>query len=188
MSVFAPGSTVPTATLTGLYKPDVLAFDGSGNLYILGGYYDTVSKFAPGSTTPTATLAGLDGPIDLAADSSGNVYVLNYSPRDKSRSVSKFTPGSTTPSDTLAGLNSPTALACDPSGNLFVANGNASGTACSKFAPGSTTPTATLTGLASPGPGLRRQRQPLRGQLRQQHGEQVRSGEHHAHRHPHRAE
>ena len=36
-------------------------------------------------------------------------------------------------------------------------------------------------------PGVRLQRQPLRGQLRRQHGERVRPREHHAHRHPHRA-
>ena len=40
----------------------------------------------------------------------------------------------------------------------------------------------------SPRLGLRLQRQPLRGQLWQQHGEQVRTGEHHAQRHPHRAD
>ena len=60
--------------------------------------------------------------------------------------VSKFAPGSTTPTATLTGLNDPSALAFDSSGNLYVAN------------------------------------------YGKQHGEQVRTGEHHAHRHPHRAE
>ena len=60
----------------------------------------------------------------------------------------------------------PAALAFDSSGNLYVANfWNDHGTV-SEFAPGATTPTATLTGLNDPDrPGLRRQRQPLRGQL-----------------------
>ena len=58
----------------------------------------------------------------------------------------------------------PAALAFDGSGNLYVANYQ--GNTVSKFAPGSTTPSATLTGLNGPdGPGLRRRRQPLRGQL-----------------------
>ena len=59
--------------------------------------------------------------------------------------VSEFAPGSTTPTATLTGLNYPGALAFDSSGNLYVANeaGN--------------------------------------------DGERVRTGEHHAHRHPHRA-
>ena len=50
MSEFAPGSTTPTATLTGLANPRSLAFDSSGNLYAAneaGGNGTTVSKFAP---------------------------------------------------------------------------------------------------------------------------------------------
>ena len=35
MSVFPPGSTTPSATLTGVSNPYALAFDGSGNLYVL---------------------------------------------------------------------------------------------------------------------------------------------------------
>ena len=34
VSKFAPGSTTPSATLTGLSNPYALAFDGSGNLYV----------------------------------------------------------------------------------------------------------------------------------------------------------
>ena len=34
VSEFAPGSTTPTATLTGLNDPFALAFDSSGNLYV----------------------------------------------------------------------------------------------------------------------------------------------------------
>ena len=61
VSEFAPGSTTPTATLTGLNDPDALAFDSSGNLYVANWRrHGTVSEFAPGSTTPTATLTGLN--------------------------------------------------------------------------------------------------------------------------------
>ena len=48
MSKFAPGSTTPTATLTGLNGPDALAFDASGNLYVANGGNGTVSEFDPG--------------------------------------------------------------------------------------------------------------------------------------------
>ena len=34
VSKFAPGTTTPTATLTGLETPEALAFDSSGNLYV----------------------------------------------------------------------------------------------------------------------------------------------------------
>ena len=138
VSEFAPGSTTPTATLTGLSNPEGLAFDGSGNLYVANKGNGTVSEFAPGSTTPTATLTGLSYPVALAFDSSGNLYVAN----EIGTTVSEFAPGSTTPTATLTGLDNPVALAFDSSGNLFVANYDV-GTV-SEFAPGSTTPTATL--------------------------------------------
>ena len=53
---FAPGSTTPTATLTGLDNPIALAFDGNGKLYVANEGNNTVSEFNPGSTTPNATL------------------------------------------------------------------------------------------------------------------------------------
>ena len=150
VSKFVPGSTTPSATLTGLSGPDALAFDSSGNLYVASYYGDgpdnnsTVSKFAPGSTTPSAILTGLKFPTSLAFDASGNLYVGNLG----NGTVSKFAPGSTTASATLTGLGEADALAFDASGNLYVACDN--GLTVSKFAPGNTTPSATLTGLNYP--------------------------------------
>ena len=101
MSKFAPGSTTPTTTLTGLDNPRALAFDSNGNLYVANYVASgTVSKFAPGSTTPTATLTGLNEPIALAFDSHGNLYAANYV---ASGTASEFAPGSTT-SPTAGGV------------------------------------------------------------------------------------
>jgi uncharacterized repeat protein (TIGR03803 family) len=136
-------STTPTATLTGLYAPQALAFDASGNLFVANQNYTTVSEFAPGATTPTATLTGLSNPDALVFDSSGDLFVANLS-----GTVSKFAPGATTPTATLTGVSYPYALAIDSGGNLYVSNQK--GTTVSKFAPGATTPTATLTGLNCP--------------------------------------
>ena len=147
VSEFAPGSTTPTTTLTGLNYPSALAFDSSGNLYVANVVGMTVSEFAPGHTAPTATFTGLDDPFALAFDRSGNLYVAN----DDGMTVSEFAPGHTTPTTTFTGLNNPIALALDPSGDLYVANwANGTGTTVSEFAPGHTTPTATLTGLSNP--------------------------------------
>jgi autotransporter-associated beta strand protein len=74
---FAPGTTKPEATLTGLKKPLALAFDGSGNLYVANSGNNTVSEFAPGSTTPTGTLTGLNGPEALTLDNRGDLFVAN---------------------------------------------------------------------------------------------------------------
>jgi len=144
-------STAPTATLTGLNAPAIMAFDSSGNLFV-GNFGNlngtTVSEFAPGSTTSTATLSGVDAPNGLAFDSKGDLFVTNRG----GTTVSEFAPGSTTPTATLTGLVGPTGLAFDSKGDLFVANweGGIGPNTVSEFAPGSTTPTATLTGLDGP--------------------------------------
>ncbi len=136
VSEFAPGSTTPTATLTGLSEPQGMAFDSEGNLLVANygnytGNGTTVSEFAPGHTTPMATLTGLNGPINLVFDSSGNLFVANYH-QGSGTTVTEFAPGSTTPTITLTGLNGPTALAFDQSGDLFATNN--SGTTVSEFA------------------------------------------------------
>ncbi len=231
VSVVAPGSVKPTSTLTGLGTPIALAFDSqrqplrgqhghehgerlragrhdadlhahraershprwpstrSGNVYVANLNAGTVSVFAPGSTTPTSTLTGLErslraglrrerqplrgqrfhrhgerlraerhdadlhahrtGPRRGAGDRpNGNLYVAN----NGDATVSVFAPGSTTPTSTLTGLNDPAALAFDAEGNLYVANAGATATdgSVSVFAPGSTTPTSTLMGLSDP--------------------------------------
>ena len=90
MSEFAPGSTTPTATLTGLERSECPGVRLQRQP--LRGQYgnNTVSEFAPGSTTPTATLTGLNDPGALAFDSSGNLYVANAD----NNTVSEFTPAS----------------------------------------------------------------------------------------------
>ena len=109
VSKFAPGSTTPSATLTGLNQPSDLAVDSAGNLFVADPFANTVSKFAQGATTPSATLTGLSGPQALAVDSAGNLFVANLF----TNTVSKFAPGATTPSAIFAGVSGPTALAVD---------------------------------------------------------------------------
>ena len=92
VSKFAPGSTTPTATLTGLQNPQALAFDGSGNLYVANVYGNSVSEFAAGSTTPTATLNGVTFPCGLAFDPSGNLYVAGLTVRFQVFARSTATP------------------------------------------------------------------------------------------------
>src|SRR5262249_27967165 len=92
VSVFAPGSTTPYATLSGLFAPTALAFDTHANLYVANANddtvsectlaYDTAGNLLPGSTAPKATLTGsadapLNDPIALAVDAAGNLYVAN---------------------------------------------------------------------------------------------------------------
>ncbi len=146
---YTPGSTSPTATLTGLNGPDALAFDAAGNLYVanyFAGNSGTISVFHPGAVHPSATLTGVAYPVALAVDRNGNLFVANSG--NASTTVSEFAPGATKPTASLTGLSAPDALAFDSSGNLYVANAN-NGTV-SVFAPGMTIAATTLTGLDAP--------------------------------------
>ena len=123
----------------------------------------TVSEFAPGSTTPTATLTGLNW------SRRPGVRLQRQPLRGQQRRARpRRNHGERVRTGEHHAHRHPyraeraVALAFDSSGNLYVANG--AGTTVSEFAPGSTTPTATLTGLNDPCPGVRLQRQPLRGQ------------------------
>ena len=88
VSEFAPKSTTPTATLTGVYGPEALAFDSNGNLFVANAAGGTVSEFAPRSTVPTVTLSGLAYPSGVAFDSSGKLFVTNHN----GITVSEFAP------------------------------------------------------------------------------------------------
>ncbi len=148
VSEFAPGSSVPTRTLTdastgGNLFPQVLTFGPDGKLYVASS--DTVSVFNPGATSPSATLTGLKNPAALEFDSTGNLYVAD----DINNTVSVYAPGGLSPTKILTGLMAPDAMAFDSHGNLYVANRDAS--TVSIFTPGSTTPTSTLTsGISGP--------------------------------------
>jgi hypothetical protein len=162
VSVFAPGQTVPIATLTGLGEPYDLMFDGGGDLYVTNYTSNTVSIFSAaaisaalssGTAAPTTTLNGLDGPKRMAFDRNGNLVVVNFvnntvSMFSAAAISSALSSGTATPTTTLNGLNQPYDLLFDAAGNLYVNNYGA-GTV-SIFAPGKTTPTATLKGLLEP--------------------------------------
>ena len=141
----APGTPgQPDATLSGLTYPSQMAFDGSGDLFVVNGN-NTVSEFASGGTSPIAALTGLNGPGWPVVDGSGDLFVENAA----GNTVSEFAPGHTSATSTLTGLNSPDAMALAVNGDLYVANvGN---NTVSVFVHGQTVPNPTpLTGLNKP--------------------------------------
>jgi glucose/arabinose dehydrogenase len=109
---------------SGLYKPWDLAFDSTGNLFvvdymIVGG--DLAGNAAIFKITPNGTLtifaSGLSYPSDLAVDKAGDLFVADYD----NGIIYKYKP--TGLRGTFAsGLYHPAGMAFDSAGNLFVAN------------------------------------------------------------------
>ena len=111
-------SQVTTLVSSGLSKPDGLAVDTSGNVYIADTGNKAVKEWNA-STQAVSTLvsSGLSEPYGVAVDASGNVYIANNYPGD---SATKKWNGSSL--STLLSPNGPEGVAVDTSGNVYVAD------------------------------------------------------------------
>ncbi|MGA8534919.1 MAG: hypothetical protein WB615_12500, partial [Candidatus Tumulicola sp.] len=151
VTVYAPGSGAVLRTIShGVNEPEVLAFDGSGDLYVANDSYryprnrgGSVTVYAPGKTRARLKIGptqGVNVPKALAFDGSGNLYVANGG----GNTVTAYAPGSGTVLRTISqGVNVPAGLAFDGSGNLYVANGGAN--TVTVYAPGSGTILRTIS-------------------------------------------
>ena len=125
---FAPNGT-KTTFASGL-KPEHLAFDRSGNLFVTDRWDSrSILKFSPDGTKTTFA-SGLE-PEDLTFDRSGNLFVTDFG----RHSILKFSPDGTK-STFASGLGSPYFEAFDGAGNLFVSERDSS--SILKFAPDGT--------------------------------------------------
>src|SRR5262249_26239160 len=93
VSVFAPGSTTPTATLPGLNTPWALAVDANGDVFVANTGFEgdlgtTVSKFGPDGTLTATLTPGLAPPAAWALPARGTLSVATLG---NSR-VSEFPP------------------------------------------------------------------------------------------------
>jgi sugar lactone lactonase YvrE len=170
VTVYAPGSKKVLRTISqGVYDPQVIAFDSSGNLYVSNQTADTVTVYPSGGSEPELTISqGLSQPIGLALDSTGNLYVGDqYIPSDQlgrtvtvAPAVTVYAPGSGKLLRTITkDVCSPGPLAVDSSNDLYVGNtlGNpgpchiSSGGYVSVYASNSKRPVRKLTkGVAQP--------------------------------------
>lgn len=181
VSVYRSGHFRLIDTITdGIFGPRALAFDGSGNLYVLNGGSMSSSSSSSSSSAGSVTIYahhrlvgtltnGITSPVAMAVDSAGDVMVANAASSSSGSSSSSggsvvvFTAGSTTPSETITtGILNARALAVDTSDNLYVANaagGSSSSSSSSSsasgsvaiFSPGSATPSVTITdGVTNP--------------------------------------
>jgi len=132
---------------TGLNKPDGVAVDGAGNLYVADFYNNQVLKLAAGTTAPTVLpFTGLSNPAGVAVDGVGNLYVTDYG----NNRVLKLAAGTTTQVVLpFTGLRDPELVAVDGAGDLYVTD--YLNNRVLKMAAGATTQTVLpFTGLNRP--------------------------------------
>jgi DNA-binding beta-propeller fold protein YncE len=120
----------------GLASPELLAIDGSGNVWTANNTGASISKLGPlgAAISPSTgyTGGGLSGPAGIAIDSSGNVWVANNSGSTLSEFTSSGAPVSGSPFSG-GGLSGPYFLAIDKSGNVWVANHRSGSNSISEF-------------------------------------------------------
>ncbi len=138
------GSTNGTGTGATFRKPQGVAVDTSGNVYVAdsgnnlirkitsGGVVTTLAgSGSPGNGNGTGTAASFNQPVGIAVDSNGNVYVGD----SHSNLIREITPGgvvttlagsgsfgSSNGTGTAASFNNPFGVAVDSSGNVYVAD------------------------------------------------------------------
>jgi sugar lactone lactonase YvrE len=152
----------------GIYYPDGLAVDSSGNMYTEGTSTDGqgISIFAAGSygnVAPTTTIVGADtglvGSNRMVLDSDRNLYVSNTFGGAGGGSVTVYQPGTsgdappltTIPSDFTGITGGASKLAVDSTGKIYVANlrGNGPADSITIYSAGSYAvgaPIATISG------------------------------------------
>lgn len=162
VGVYAPGQTSPYWTATGLDQyVAALAFDSSGNLYVMDNNNNAhgtgyVAVYAPNASVPALKITnGVDVPMGIAIDSANNLYVLNTN--QSGSSISVYAQGQATPFETItdgvtgslpvAGMGSP--ITIDSANNLYVTNYYKN--SVTVYASGSVHPSMTITkGLNTP--------------------------------------
>jgi serine/threonine protein kinase, bacterial len=137
------GSKTPHTVITnGLFYPDGIAIDGSGNLYVgnLGGRYvaSNIVVYPAGSKSPSRTITdGITWPVGVAVDSNGGLDVANL----EQNNVEEYHSGQGKPYQTITdALHLPGAISVNAKGWLYVGNTEDHYSGVLKFPPGSLKP------------------------------------------------
>jgi hypothetical protein len=161
VTVYSPGTTSPSLTLTGAGAPYDVVVGRDGTVYVANiGDLDnpsdgsgSVLAYPPGQTTPSKTIVAFkkvgEFPTAVALDSSDNLYVVFHRPYDSARpnkplgEILEFSQGSMTKKNLGIHIASPLGLTIDTSNNLLVID--QSGPSVEVFPAGSSTPSKVIS-------------------------------------------
>ncbi len=120
-SAAAIALSAQTFTSQALTRPQGVAFNATGDLFVASYDTSTIAKYAPnGSYLPGGSIStNLQNPFGIAFDASGRLFAVN---NGGGGSVSIFDAAGTYQGSISSNLNSPTGVTVDASGNLYVAN------------------------------------------------------------------
>ncbi len=140
----APGSEDGAGSAARFHRPNGVAVDGAGDVYVADYANHTIRKITPegvvntvagqapesGNVDATGNDARLNHPTGVAVDSAGNVYVAEFigntirkiTPDGVVTTLAGLaeTPGSTDGTGSAARFNGPYGIAVDTAGNLYV--------------------------------------------------------------------
>jgi hypothetical protein len=146
--------------VSGLYYPQTVAIDGSGNVWVAnstsaGNHVSKLSSTgSPISSSSGYSGGGLDSPRGTAIDSSGAIWVTSYDGNNLAKFSNNGNAVSPSNGYTGGGLNQPESVAIDASGNAWAANYN--NKSISKFSSGggAISPSGGYTGAGLNSPWL----------------------------------
>jgi sugar lactone lactonase YvrE len=131
-------ATTPTFNT---YRPQGLAVDASGNIYVTGG--GSVAIYDATGTLINTIVNGLFDPEGIAVDAAGKIYVAN----NLNNTVTTYNPDGTQTVPTIS-VNGPWGVAVDARGKIYVTSvGNNNVTT---YNPDGTQTTPTVSGLNEP--------------------------------------
>ena len=111
-------SSNPTIVASGFSRPQGVAVDSSGNVFVADTWNSRIVKMNSDGTNPTVIGSGFSQPQGMAIDSSGNVFIADTW---NSRIV-KMNSDGTNQTIIGSGFSYPTGVAVDSLGNVFVAD------------------------------------------------------------------